>query len=120
MPLAVSVVPSIGSTATSHSGPVPSPTSSPLKSIGALSFSPSPITTTPLIDTELISTRIALTAAPSAPFLSPRPTQRPAAIAAASVTRTSSRARLRSGAWVAGAWACCSAVMVAVLPLAVC
>ena len=37
------------------------------------------------------------TAAPSAPFLSPRPTQRPAAIAAASVTRTSSRARLRSG-----------------------
>ena len=41
--------------------------------------------------------RIALTATPSAPFLSPRPTQRPAAIAAASVTRTSSRARLRSG-----------------------
>ena len=34
---------------------------------------------------------------PSAPYLSPRPTQRPAAIAAASVTRTSSRARLRSG-----------------------
>jgi hypothetical protein len=30
IPLAVSVVPSIGSTATSHSGPVPSPTSSPL------------------------------------------------------------------------------------------
>ena len=47
MPLAVSVVPSIGSTATSHSGPVPSPTCSPLKSIGALSFSPSPMTTTP-------------------------------------------------------------------------
>ena len=39
----------------------------------------------------------AFTATPSAPFLSPRPTQRPAAIAAASVTRTSSRARLRSG-----------------------
>ena len=38
------------------------------------------------------------TAAPSAVFLSPRPTQRPPAIAAASVTRTSSRARLRSGA----------------------
>src|SRR5215210_3029362 len=45
-----------------------------------------------------IITRIALTATPSAPFLSPRPTHRPAAIAAASVTRTSSRARLRSGA----------------------
>ena len=30
MPLAIIVVPSIGSTATSHSGPVPSPTSSPL------------------------------------------------------------------------------------------
>ena len=30
MPLAISVVPSIGSTATSQSGPVPSPTSSPL------------------------------------------------------------------------------------------
>ena len=51
MPLAVSVVPSIGSTATSHSGPVPSPTCSPLKSIGALSFSPSPITTMPLMPT---------------------------------------------------------------------
>ena len=44
-----------------------------------------------------IITRIALTATPSAPFLSPRPTHRPAAIAAASVTRTSSSARLRSG-----------------------
>src|SRR6187399_656928 len=39
---------------------------------------------------------MASTAAPSPPSLSPRPTQRPAAIAAASVTRTSSRARLRS------------------------
>ena len=102
MPLAASVVPSIGSTATSHSGPVPSPTSSPLNSIGALSFSPSPITTTPRMPTVEIRVRIALTATPSAPFLSPRPTHRPAAIAAASVTRTSSRARLRSGAsWAA-------------------
>src|SRR4051812_38623448 len=41
---------------------------------------------------------MASTAAPSPPFLSPRPTQRPAAMAAASVTRTSSMARLRSGA----------------------
>src|SRR6478609_372181 len=80
MPLAASVVPSMGSTATSHSGPSPSPTS-----------------TTPRMPTVEISTRIALTATPSAPFLSPRPTQRPAAMAAASVTRTSSRARLRSG-----------------------
>ena len=51
-----------------------------------------------VIDTVWTRVRMARTAAPSAPFLSPRPTQRPAAIAAASVTRTSSRARLRSGA----------------------
>ena len=41
---------------------------------------------------------MALTAAPSAPSLSPRPIHREAARAAASVTRTSSMARLRSGA----------------------
>src|SRR5260370_18531348 len=98
LPFAGSLVPSIGSTATSQSGPVPSPTSSPLNSMGAWSFSPSPITTTPFIDTVLISGRIAVTAAPSAPFLSPRPTQRPAESAAASVTLASSSARLRSGA----------------------
>ena len=40
---------------------------------------------------------MASTAAPSALFLSPKPTQWPPAMAAASVTRTSSRARLRSG-----------------------
>ena len=102
MLLAARVVPSIGSTATSQSGPVPSPTCSPLYSIGAWSFSPSPMTTTPFICTVLISVRIALTATPSAPFLSPRPTQRPAAMAPASVTLTRSRARLRSGAWAAG------------------
>src|SRR5829696_5107028 len=56
------------------------------------------MTTTPRMETVPIRVRIASTAAPSPPFLSPRPTQRPAAIAAASVTRTSSRARLRSGA----------------------
>src|SRR5690349_5511461 len=56
------------------------------------------MTTTPRIDTELTSWRMASTAAPSPPSLSPRPTQRPAAMAPASVTRTSSRARLRSGA----------------------
>src|SRR3954463_10845815 len=96
-PSAVRRVPSSGSTATSTAGPWPSPTSSPLKSIGASSFSPSPMTTTPFIDTVDTSRRMALTAAASAPFLSPRPTQRPAAMAAASVTRTSSSARLRSG-----------------------
>src|SRR5881398_1283969 len=56
------------------------------------------MTITPRIDTVLMSARIASTAAPSAPFLSPRPTQRDAAMAAASVTLTSSMARLRSGA----------------------
>jgi hypothetical protein len=63
MPLLINVVPSIGSTATSHSGPCPLPTSSPLNSIGASSFSPSPITTTPRIDTEPTSLRMASTAA---------------------------------------------------------
>src|SRR5262245_9934210 len=55
------------------------------------------MTTTPSIDTELRTRRIAATAATSAAFLSPRPIQRPAASAAASVTRASSIARLRSG-----------------------
>src|SRR3954462_14983796 len=56
------------------------------------------MTTTPSMPIVEIITRIALTATWSAPFLSPRPTQRAAAMAAASVTRTSSIARLRSGA----------------------
>src|SRR3954471_20397747 len=56
------------------------------------------MTTTPRMETVPMRWRIASTAAASAPFLSPRPTHRPAAIAAASVTRTSSMARLRSGA----------------------
>ena len=42
---------------------------------------------------------MASTAAPSAPILSPRPIQRLAAMAAASVVRTRSMARFRSGAW---------------------
>ena len=96
-PSDVSVVPSIGSTAMSIAGAEPSPISSPLNSIGASSFSPSPITTTPSIATLLSTTRIASTAAPSAAFLSPRPIQRPPASAAASVARMSSIARLRSG-----------------------
>ncbi len=68
--------------------------------MGALSFSPSPMTTTPSIEMLDSTMRMALTAAPSAPSLSPRPIHREAARAAASVTRTSSMARLRSGAWV--------------------
>src|ERR671922_221920 len=66
--------------------------------MGALSFSPSPITTTPVIGTEPSTCRMASTAAWSTASLSPKPILRAAAIAAASVTRTSSRARLRSGA----------------------
>ncbi len=97
IPSAVSRVPSSGSTAMSTSGGVPSPICSPLNSIGALSFSPSPITTMPSIETESSTCRIASTAAWSAPSLSPRPTMRAAASAAASVTRTSSSARFRSG-----------------------
>src|SRR5918993_1239590 len=65
--------------------------------MGASSFSPSPITTMPSMGTLSSTMRMASTAAPSAPFLSPRPIQRDAARAAASVTRTSSMARLRSG-----------------------
>ncbi|SLB99845.1 Uncharacterised protein [Mycobacteroides abscessus subsp. abscessus] len=52
MPLDIKVVPSTGSTAKSQSGPSPFPTSSPLNSIGASSFSPSPMTTMPRIETE--------------------------------------------------------------------
>src|SRR5262245_3760844 len=48
--------------------------------------------------------RMASTAAWSPPSLSPRPTHRPAAMAAASVTRTSSRARLRSRSSVRRGW----------------
>src|SRR3954467_12269872 len=97
-PSAVSRVPSSGSTATSTSGPSPFPTCSPLQSIGASSFSPSPITTTPRIETLSRTKRIASTAAWSALSFSPRPIQRAAAMAPASVTRTSSSAMLRSGA----------------------
>ena len=58
--------------------------------MGASSISPSPITTLPEILTVSNIFRIASTARPSVPFLSPRPTLRAAAIAAASVTRTNS------------------------------
>src|SRR5688500_1547718 len=65
--------------------------------MGALSFSPSPITIRPFISTVWRTIRIALTAAWSAASLSPRPIKRPAAKAAASVTRANSSARLREG-----------------------
>src|SRR5215471_5105805 len=55
------------------------------------------MTTIPCIETVLIMRRIASTAAWSAAFLSPRPIQRDANVAADSVTRTSSSARFRSG-----------------------
>src|SRR5215213_3693141 len=90
-------VPSMGSTATSISGAEPFPTFSPLYNIGALSFSPSPMMMIPFISTVWSTIRMALTAAPSAASLSPRPIKRPAASAAASVTRASSRARFRVG-----------------------
>src|ERR1700688_21677 len=56
------------------------------------------MTTTPRIATLSRTYRIASTAALSAASLSPRPIQRAAAIAPASVTRTSSMAMFRSGA----------------------
>src|SRR5262245_5483674 len=56
------------------------------------------MTTTPRIATLSRTKRMASTAAWSASSFSPRPIQRAAAIAAASVTRTSSIAMLRSGA----------------------
>src|SRR5919201_956299 len=95
-PLDSSVVPSTGSTARSTFGSMPLPIRSPMYSIGASSFSPSPITTTPSIWMALRRSRMALTAAWSSAFLLPRPIQRAAASAAASVTRHSSRPMLRS------------------------
>ncbi len=75
-----------------------SPTSSPLKSIGASSFSPSPITTTPPSRRVSRTKRIASTAAWSAALLVAAADPARRRHRAASVTRTSSSARLRSGA----------------------
>src|SRR5690554_3265032 len=94
-PDAVRVVPSIGSTATSTTMPTPVPTFSPLKSIGASSFSPSPITTTPSMSRVERWRRMPSTAAWSTASLSPRPSQRAAPRAAVSVTRTRSSPKLR-------------------------
>src|SRR5262245_21333491 len=64
--------------------------------MGASSRSPSPITTVPSMARLLSAERMASTAAWSAAFSSPRPIRREAASAAASVTRTASKARFRS------------------------
>src|SRR6185295_11804361 len=80
----------------STSGPFPDPTASPMKSMGASSRSPSPMTTVPLMSTMSKTRRIAVTAAWSAAFLSPRPIHRAQESAAASVMRTSSRPMLWS------------------------
>ncbi len=72
-PRAVEVVPSIGSTAMSALGGVPSPIRSPLKSMGALSFSPSPMTTTPSMAMLERTIRIALDRCAVGPLLVPPP-----------------------------------------------
>src|SRR5688500_17020471 len=65
-------------------------------SMGASSRSPSPMTTVPQMVRLSKAWRMASTAASSAPGASPRPMNRAEASAAASVTRTASRARFRS------------------------
>jgi len=95
-PLAVTVVPSSGSSAMSTAGPRPVPTRSPTWRSGASPCSPSPIATVPSISSASSASRIAATAASSAARSSPRPIIRAPASAAASVTRTQSSARLRS------------------------
>src|SRR3989442_1768361 len=94
-PEAVRLVPSMGSMATSTSGSRPLPISSPKYSIGASSFSPSPMTIVPRMSTSANAARIASTARASAAILLPRPCSGAAASAPASVTRSSSSARLR-------------------------
>jgi hypothetical protein len=56
-------VPSTGSTATSVLGGSPLPIFSPMYSMGASSFSPSPMITVPSMSIELSAKRIASTAA---------------------------------------------------------
>src|SRR6202171_2966565 len=102
IPLAQRVVPSSGSTAISTFGPLLLPTFSPIKSIGALSRSPSPITTVPSIGILLSSRRMASTAAWSAAILLPWPRKRAAETAARSVTRTISSVRIRSSSCCGG------------------
>ena len=89
----------------STSGGLPSPIRSPLKSIGASSFSPSPMTTSAVHRHRVEQQAHGVDGGAVGGLLLPLPTQRAAARAAASVTRTSSRARLRSGL-VPERWSC--------------
>ena len=110
-PWATRFVPSSGSTAMSTAGasaralPV-SPTRSPMYSIGASSRSPSPMTIRPANSISSMVRRIASVAAASASSFSPRPMNRAESMAAASVTRTISRARSCSTAyaWSVSRW----------------
>src|SRR5262245_32497859 len=93
-PVAHRLVPSSGSTAMSTGvEPGPRPTFSPMKSMGASSRSPSPITMVPSMSTLSISLRMDSTATWSEYLRSPCPMVRAAAIAARSTTRTNSRGR---------------------------
>src|SRR5438132_10514969 len=98
-PLARLVVPSIGSTATSKRGAprFQVPSLSPRNSPGALSFAPSPITTSPAMSTRSNTPLIASQAAASAFSFSPRPSQGSTLRAAFSVARTNSNSIVRSG-----------------------
>ena len=92
------VVPSMGSSAISKRGEFlfPLPSLSPRKMPGALSFIPSPITTSPRISTRSKTPLIASQAAWSAASLFPRPSQWMAFNAAFSVARTNSNSTVRS------------------------
>src|SRR5262245_29381430 len=95
-PVAQRFVPSRGSTAMSTASPE-RPTFSPMKSMGASSRSPSPITMVPSMSTVSISLRMASTATWSAYLRSPWPMVRAAAMAALSTTLTNSSGR---SAWI--------------------
>ena len=81
------------STRTAPSLPRRAPSSSPTKSMGALSRSPSPMTTRPSIWMPSISRRIASTATWSEYLRWPKPMVLAAAMAACSVTRMKSCSR---------------------------
>src|SRR2546430_2723496 len=95
-PLATGFVPSRGSTAMWTSGPSPRPPRSPMKGIGAPPRSPSPMAFVPLKRAPTLALRVSSSAAWSASLVLPWYFQRAAAIAAASVMRTSSRLGVRS------------------------
>ena len=101
-PVAHRLVPSSGSTAMSTAGKVKppllllllceaAPTFSPMKSMGASSRSPSPMTMVPSMGMWSIILRMVSTAAWSDPWRSPRPMVRAHAMAACSTTRSISK-----------------------------